>query len=97
MEVEKIATFAGVLVSLCLTYFPGIQGWYSNLNGSQKAYVYIGILAVGTVLVALKACAPLNISFIPSVACSSWDYYVDLFISASIAGTATYVTTKSLN
>ena len=96
MEIDKLATFAGVLASLALTYVPGLSAWYDQLEGRQKAYVYVGILAVGTVLIALRSCLPVEFNFIPVIACQDWTYFVNLFISAATAGAATYVTTKSL-
>lgn len=98
MSADKLAALAGVLLSLLLSYFPGLSSWYGTLAGKSKSLVFLGLLLAGTLLSFGVSCANFQIVIFPDVACTRDGLLlaVNSFVAAAIAGAGTYVTTNKL-
>ena len=88
--------YAGVAISLALSYFPGVSGWYEKQDSTVKRSILaVAILLIAVVMV-LGSCAgiPLNGN---EVDCSQAGVMgvVNNVLSALIASQATYVFTPS--
>lgn len=98
MTSESLALFAGVLLSLFLSYFPIAAGWYEKLDARMKSLVFLGLLALGSAVSFGLACAGISLSAIPKTTCDAVGLteVLNSFVTAMIAGAGTYVTTKNI-
>ena len=95
MIIEAINGIAAILISLAMSYFPGVSAWYQALSGEHKRLVMLGLLALGTVVVMGLVCAGLGAEFGLEVACNRAGLILiaRAFIAALVANQATYLIT----
>lgn len=89
MTPEQLAMYAGIVLSLFMSYFPGVANWYNGLESAQKIQVMGGLL----VLVALSVFGLSCSGLYPVVDCSveGAKALVNILIAALIANQATYL------
>lgn len=56
---ELLAGIAGAILSLALSYIPGLNSWYAGLAEDVKKFFMLVLLAVAAVGVLAVSCAPL--------------------------------------
>jgi hypothetical protein len=66
MTPEQLAVYAGIVLSLFMSYFPPVANWYNGLEAAQKVQVMGGLLVIVALAVFGLSCAGLY----PLVACS---------------------------
>lgn len=95
MIVEVINAIAAMLISVAVSYFPGVSAWYQALSGEHKRLVMLALLALSTAAITGLACAGLGAEFGLEVACnrSGLILIVRAFIAALVANQATYLMT----
>jgi hypothetical protein len=88
MTAETISAIAGVLLSLVFAYFPGVSGWFANLDGTYKRLV----MALSLLMVAGGALALSCWQIMYTVSCDQAGIValVQSFIAALVANQATY-------
>lgn len=95
MIIEAINGLAAILISLAVSYIPGVSAWYQALSGEYKRLVMLGLLAAGTAAIIGLVCAGLGAEFGLEVACNRAGLIliVRAFIAALVANQATYLMT----
>jgi len=93
MTVETISASAAMILSLIMSYVPGISTKYQQLSSEYKSLVMVGMLllvAIGTVALA---CAGLSADFGLEVTCDRLGIVAVLraFIAALVANQAIYM------
>lgn len=94
MDSNILASTAGVVLSLCFSYVPGLESWYSQLAGQYKRLVMLGALLLVTIGVFAMSCAGIT----AQVTCDQTGAksLITLFLTAAIANqTAFMLTPKS--
>ena len=89
MNAEQLTILAGVLLSLILAYFPGLEAKYNGLDGKKQALIMLGLLLAVSIGVFAISCAGLE----PLVACTQEGVWglVGLFVTALVTNQATYL------
>ena len=89
MTPEQLAVYGGIVLSLFMSYFPGVANWYNGLENPQKLQVMGGLLVVVALAVFGLSCAGLY----PLVACSveGAKEMVNILILALMANQTTYL------
>lgn len=95
MIVETINGLAAILISLAVSYIPGVSAWYQALSGEYKRLVMLALLALSTAAIIGLACAGLGAEFGLEVACdrAGLILIVRAFIAALVANQTTYLMT----
>jgi len=91
MTESTIASIAGVIFSLAVSYIPGLKEWYAVLSAQTKALVMLAALLLACVVIFASAC--LGYSTALSCDLPGVKSLVPLFIAAAIANQATYLLT----
>jgi len=91
MTAEQLAAIAAVVLSLLMSYVPGLSTKFGNLDATTKRLVMAFLLLVITAGAVGLSCAGLDQSFICSQA-GVWQA-VQVFIAALVANQATYMIT----
>lgn len=99
MTDEGLSRLAGVLLSLALTYIPGLAPKYDALSGIQKAGVFLLLSLIGGMISLLIGCTGVSIVLFPGVSCTTSGVVdvLNAFILTAQAGAATYLTTLKLH
>jgi hypothetical protein len=89
MTPEQLAIYAGIVLSLFMSYFPGVAAWYNGLENAQKLQVMGGLLVAVALAVFGLSCANLY----PLVACSvaGAKELLNILILALMANQTTYL------
>lgn len=85
---EVLSAIAGIILSLALSYIPGLRDWFQALPSDTKRAIVGALLVVVTVGIFLAGCA----GWIQGVGCDQ-DRALDLvgmLISALVANQAIY-------
>lgn len=94
MTSDGLSIAAGVLLSLALSYLPGVRGWYADQSPEKRALVVLACLLVVGLLAFGISCAGLQ----AVVECSqpgAWSL-ARAFVAAAIANQTTYSLTKRI-
>jgi len=91
MTAEQIAAVAAVILSLLMSYVPGLNAWYGNLDSTVKRLIMAFLLLVVTGGALGLSCAGLDKGFECSQA-GLWQA-VQVFIAALVANQAAYMLT----
>ena len=93
MTETTLASLAGILLSVCFSYVPGLEGWYKQLAGQYKRLVMLGALLLIAIGVFALSCAGVT----AQVACTQEgaESLIGLFVSALIANQAAYMITPT--
>ena len=92
MSAEELSMVTGTVLSLFMSYVPGVSGWYEGLSTESKRLV-MGVLLLAVAGGAFSlACG----GVVDVVECSKVGALglVQAFIAALIANQATYLITK---
>ena len=89
MTPEQLAIYAGIVLSLFMSYFPGVAAWYNGLDNGKKVQVMGGLLILVALAVFGLSCAGLY----PLVACNvvGVKELVNILILALMANQTTYL------
>ncbi len=90
MSSETIALVAGVLLSLGLSYIPGLNAKWEQLAPDNKQGIMGLLLFVATVGIYVAGCQ----GWVTNLACPTAWQAVEQFILAAMANQATYGLTK---
>lgn len=94
MTSDGLSIAAGVLLSLALSYLPGVRGWFADQAPETRSLVTLGALLVVGLLAFGISCAGLQ----AVVECSqpgAWSM-VRAFVAAAVANQTTYSLTKRI-
>lgn len=91
MTADTIAAVAGVLLSLGMSYIPGLSTWYDALDTIRKRLVMAGLMLVVAVAVVALSCAQVY----TWVTCDQAGVVgvVEAFLAALVANQAAYLLT----
>lgn len=95
MTPEFLVLAFGVLLSLAVSYVPGLNTAYEALDGNVKRLVMLGgVIVIGVGVVALN-CAGVSFTGVPAVECSQAGAQatIEAVILAAIANQAAYALT----
>lgn len=82
---ELLAMVAGAILSLGLSYIPGLNSWYAGLAEDVKKFIMLVLLAVASIGVLAVSCAPLlGMVFVECTTAGAVQVLV-VFIAALIA------------
>jgi hypothetical protein len=89
MTPEELGAIAALVLSLAMSYIPGLSDWYAGQGSDYKRLIMLGLLAVVSVGVFAMACAGLS----DAVVCDQAGALglVKVFIAALVANQATYL------
>ena len=93
MSAELISGYAGVLLSLFMSYIPGLNAKYELLDGVYKRVVMLFLLAVVAVGVYATACLGYAEQFGVTVSCDTAGatLLIRVFVAAVILNQTTYL------
>ena len=93
MTVETLSASAAMLLSLIISYVPGISTKYQELSGEYKRLVMVGLLLIVAVGTVALACAGLGFDFGLELTCDRIGIVTVLkaFIAALVANQAAYM------
>jgi len=66
MTSEQLAAIAGVVLSLCFSYIPGVSDWYAKREATEKRLIMAGLLLAVAAGVFGLSC----VQVVTSIACS---------------------------
>lgn len=95
MSPDFLALAFGVLLSLAVSYIPGLSAAYGQLDGNAKRLVMlVGVVVIGAAVVGLN-CAGVSFTGVPAVECSQAGalLVVEAIVKAAIANQAAYALT----
>lgn len=90
---DFLSLVAGTIISLVLSYIPGLKAWYEKLSGDWKRFILLVCLALASAGVFALGCA----GFITtSLTCDKMGVWamIQYFILAAIASQGTYSLTN---
>lgn len=87
MTSEQLAALAGAVLSLVISYVPGLKDWYDALTPTPKRLLMLGLLALSAVGALAWGC---RLDLVPCVVLS-WENYLTAFIAAVIANQSAYL------
>lgn len=89
---ETLSYYAGIILSLVCSYFPGIEDKYKALTGVYKRLVMLLLLLITTLGIFALSCWPLTAEYMP-VTCDSAGIQklVPTFIGALIVNQAVFL------
>jgi hypothetical protein len=92
---EELSAAAGILLSLSLSYIPGLSAWFGELPAERKRLVMLGLLVVATGGIVGLACGGLAAELGLAVSCDKPGMLQILraFVLAVIANQATFAIT----
>ena len=92
MSGERLASIAGIVLSLVFSYIPGVKDWFDKLAPSMKQAVMGGLLIVTALVIFGLSCAGLDIG----VVCSADGAvgFLWVLIAALIGNQSMYLITK---
>lgn len=95
MILETINGLAAILISLAVSYIPGLESKYQALSGELKRLVMLGLLVLSTALVLGVAGSGFGAEFGMDLACdrSGIILVVRAFMAALVSNQATYLVT----
>jgi hypothetical protein len=90
MQIDPVtlSAAAGILLSLALSYIPGLRTKYADLHSDWKRLIMLGALLIVTIGIAMLSCTKL-IPYIPCTVDGILDL-IGMFIAALIANQAIY-------
>jgi hypothetical protein len=93
MTVETLSATAAIVLSLIMSYVPGLSTKYQQLSGEYKRLAMVGLLLIVAVGTVVLACAGLGIDFGLDVTCDRIGIVAVLkaFIAALVANQAAYM------
>lgn len=95
MNAEFLVLAFGVLLSLAVSYVPGLSDAYGKLDGNLKRLVMLlGVIVIGAGVVGLN-CAGVTFTGVPAVECSQAGalLVVEAIVKAAIANQAAFALT----
>jgi hypothetical protein len=98
MKPEDLAYYAGILLSLICSYFPGIEDKYKTLDGVYKRLVMLLLLIITTAGIFALACWPVTAEFMP-VTCDTagLKMLIPAFIGSLIINQAVFLISPKAN
>ena len=90
---EFLSLIAGTIISLALSYIPGLKAWYEKLSGDWKRFILLVCLALAAAGVFALGCAGFITTAISCDKMGVWAM-VQYFILAAIASQGTYQLTN---
>ena len=94
MDNNQLALFAGVVLSLVLSYVPGLNAKFNGLDGAQKRLVVLGVLAAAAGLIFGAGCAGIDIPGVAlKVSCNQAGAVglINAFLAAVVGNQAAYL------
>jgi hypothetical protein len=89
---ETLSYYAGIILSLACSYFPGIENKYKTLDGAYKRLVMLLLLLITTAGIFALSCWPLTAQYMPvTCAAEGIKQLVPAFIGALIANQAVFL------
>ena len=85
-SVTFVAAVAGIVLSLALTYIPGLNTWYAPLTSQIKSVIMLGLMAVCAVAIMLLAVY----GIIQTVHPITWTDVVAVVVMWMVANQSTY-------
>lgn len=85
MDSNQLSALAGVLLSLVMSYFPGLREWFAAKDSATKSLVMLGLLALVAVGSLLYKCN-LGVECITA----NWQGYATALFAAAVANQTTY-------
>lgn len=94
MSPEALASFAGIGLSLVLSYVPGLADWYETRPSTSKRAVMALMLLAVAIGSAVWTCSQPQVGD-PFRMCigSSWRAYAQAFVAALVASQGAYLLT----
>jgi len=88
MTAEQLSAVAGIVLSLALSYIPGLRAWFAGLPGDYKRLIVLALLIVVTGAAFGLSCG----GVIQAVACTQEGALglITSFIAALVANQAAY-------
>ena len=80
---DPLSSIAGLVLSLCFSYIPGLSGAYARLGTTAKSLIMAVLLAVVALGSVLWTCR--TASVMGSCVSETWGGYFQAFISALVA------------
>jgi len=90
MSSEQLASIAGIVLSLALSYIPGLSAWYNALVSQRKA----AFMALLLVLVTAGTLAYQCRADLAGCASANWETYLSALVAALVANQAVYLITR---
>jgi hypothetical protein len=94
MDINLLALIAGGLLSLCFSYIPGLQPWFSALTAEAKSAIMAGLLLLVSAVIFALQCGGLLEALLPGlgVTCNQSGVLllVRIFIMALVANQGVY-------
>lgn len=88
MTPESLSALSGLVLSLALSYVPGLNSVFDSLSADQKRVTVGGLL----VLCALGSLA-YTCQFDTACLTANWQQYVSVLVAALVANQSTYLLT----
>ena len=85
-SVSFVAAVAGVVLSLALTYIPGLRVWYAGLTSQIKSLIMLGLMVICSVTILLLA----FYNILPVIHPVTWSDVVSVVVLWMMANQATY-------
>lgn len=83
---ELLSGLAGAILSLVLSYVPGLSGWWDTLAPDRKRLIMLALLALAAVGIYAADCYGLYATGV----CGDWQGLVSVFLAALIANQSVY-------
>jgi hypothetical protein len=94
MTPEALASFAGIGLSLIMSYVPGLSTWYESRPSTSKRAVMALMLLVTAIGSAIWTCSQPQAGDVFRMCLgSSWRAYAQAFVAALVASQGTYMLT----
>lgn len=81
-----VAAVAGIVLSLAMTYIPGLRTWYGALLSQTKSLIMLGLMVLCSVVIVLLA----QYGIIPTTHPLTWVDCAVVVVSWLISNQATY-------
>lgn len=93
MTAALLAAIAGVILSLALSYLPGVGTWFNALDSQKKVMVNGLLLVVAAVGAVAAACSGLAVYLHLALECTPADFITvaSALLSALLANQSAYV------
>lgn len=93
MSAESLSLIAGTVLSLSLTYVPGVNNWYSRYDPTQKRLIMLALLAISASAVYALACLGWGAAWRIAVTCDEPGLFglIEQLVLAIIANQSIYI------
>lgn len=91
MSAAELSSIAGVILSLAMSYIPGLSDWYNKFDSTKKSGIMAVLLLVVTLSVFGLACGKVLASVAITCDKAGALSLIQAYIAALIASQATFV------